>query len=187
MTGYIGAVKVGGWSVVIEPEGWKIAVDSEIRARISQGIEVVSACCHEYASDTSTYEIDGKTITWFDPMNPSSSRAAILTAWSRRYATSGWILTALSKAQTSIPNPQLLLPGEQDHRLPFSPGHAEPAIARRGIQRGVSRSHPGWTRHVSVGYGLYSRPLSSRYASRSSPASGMRRASMAPITSRALQ
>ncbi|MEU7890262.1 hypothetical protein AB0B54_32580 [Microbispora bryophytorum] len=33
--GYIGAVKVGDWSVVIEPGRWKIAVDSEIRARIS--------------------------------------------------------------------------------------------------------------------------------------------------------
>ncbi|MEU7890261.1 hypothetical protein AB0B54_32575 [Microbispora bryophytorum] len=79
----------------------------------------MSACCHEYASGTFTYEVDGKTITWFDPMNPSSSRAAILTTWSRRYATSGWTLIALSKAQTSISDPQLVLLGEQDHRQVF--------------------------------------------------------------------
>ncbi|GLX00988.1 hypothetical protein Misp02_50740 [Microtetraspora sp. NBRC 16547] len=70
--GYIGAVKIGDWAVVIEPGGWQIAVDSEIRARISQGTEVVSVCCHDYASDTFAHEIDGKTITWFDPLAPSS-------------------------------------------------------------------------------------------------------------------
>ena len=46
--------------------------DSEIRARISQGTEVVSVCRHDYASDTFAHEIDGKTITWFNPVDPSS-------------------------------------------------------------------------------------------------------------------
>ncbi|WP_405142834.1 DUF6461 domain-containing protein [Sphaerisporangium sp. NBC_01403] len=70
--GYIGAVKIDDWTVVIEPGGWKIAVDSEIGARVSQGTEVVSVCRHDYAEDTFTYLVDGKAVVSFDPLDPET-------------------------------------------------------------------------------------------------------------------
>jgi hypothetical protein len=71
-TGYIGAVKVGDWTLVIEPGGWKLAADPEIMARVSRGTEVVSVCCHDYASDTFVYIVDGQPVVWFDPMLPDA-------------------------------------------------------------------------------------------------------------------
>ncbi|MEU9834707.1 DUF6461 domain-containing protein [Streptosporangium sp. NPDC048047] len=70
--GHIGAVKVGDWTLVVEPGGWKIAVDSEIMARVSQGTEVVSVCRHDYASDTFAYIVNGQPVVWFDPMLPDA-------------------------------------------------------------------------------------------------------------------
>ncbi|MET9336505.1 DUF6461 domain-containing protein [Nonomuraea sp. NPDC003804] len=70
--GYIGAAKVGDWAVVVEPGGWQIAVDPETYARVSQGTEVVSVCCHNYASDTFAYIVDGTPVVWFDPMLPDA-------------------------------------------------------------------------------------------------------------------
>ncbi|MEV4010850.1 DUF6461 domain-containing protein [Nonomuraea angiospora] len=68
--GYIGAARVGAWTVVIEPGGWQIAVDSEISARVSRGTEVVSVCRHDYAFNTFAYIVDGTPVVWFDPMFP---------------------------------------------------------------------------------------------------------------------
>ncbi|MGW5154894.1 DUF6461 domain-containing protein [Nonomuraea wenchangensis] len=68
--GYIGAARVGDWTVVIEPGGWLMAVVDTIYARVSQGTEVVSVCCHEYASDTFAYIVDGTLVVSFDPMYP---------------------------------------------------------------------------------------------------------------------
>ncbi|TMR18640.1 hypothetical protein ETD86_21480 [Nonomuraea turkmeniaca] len=68
--GYIGAARVGDWTVVIEPGGWQIAVDSETYARVSRGTGVVSVCRHDYASDTFAYIVDGTPVVWFDPMLP---------------------------------------------------------------------------------------------------------------------
>ncbi|WP_436756697.1 DUF6461 domain-containing protein [Streptosporangium sp. V21-05] len=70
--GYIGAAKVGDWTLVIEPGGWKLAADSEIMARVSHGTEVVPVCCHNYASDTFAYIVDGQPVVWFDPMLPDA-------------------------------------------------------------------------------------------------------------------
>ncbi|GAA3031948.1 DUF6461 domain-containing protein [Streptosporangium longisporum] len=70
--GYVGAVKVGDWTLVIEPGGWKLAVDSEVMARVGRGTEVVSVCCHTYASDTFAYIVDGEPVVWFDPMLPDA-------------------------------------------------------------------------------------------------------------------
>ncbi|MEV6868649.1 DUF6461 domain-containing protein [Streptosporangium subroseum] len=70
--GYIGAAKIGDWAVVVEPGGWQIAVDPEIYARVSRGTEVVSVCCHDYASDTFAYIVDGAPVVWFDPRLPDA-------------------------------------------------------------------------------------------------------------------
>ncbi|MEU4403015.1 DUF6461 domain-containing protein [Streptosporangium sp. NPDC023963] len=70
--GCIGAVKVGDWTLVVEPGGWKLAADSEIMARVSRGTEVVSVCCHNYASDAFAYVVDGQPVVWFDPMLPDA-------------------------------------------------------------------------------------------------------------------
>ncbi|MFI7147145.1 DUF6461 domain-containing protein [Nonomuraea sp. NPDC050022] len=68
--GYIGAARVGDWTVVIEPGGWKIAVDDTIYAQVSRGTEVVSVCRHDYAEDTFAYIVDGTPVVRFDPMYP---------------------------------------------------------------------------------------------------------------------
>ncbi|SEU33583.1 DUF6461 domain-containing protein [Nonomuraea wenchangensis] len=68
--GHIGAAQVDDWTVVIEPGGWRMAVDDTIYARVSRGTEVVSVCCHEYADDTFAYIVDGTLVVSFDPMYP---------------------------------------------------------------------------------------------------------------------
>ncbi|GAA3128109.1 DUF6461 domain-containing protein [Streptosporangium carneum] len=68
--GYIGAAKVGDWTLVIEPGGWQLAVDPDIYAPVSRGIEVVSVCRHNYASDSFAYIVDGEPVVHFDPMRP---------------------------------------------------------------------------------------------------------------------
>jgi hypothetical protein len=70
--GHIGAVKIGDWTLVIEPGGWQIAVDPDIMARVARGTEVVSIYCHEFASDTFAYIVDGAPVVWFDPMLPDA-------------------------------------------------------------------------------------------------------------------
>ncbi len=57
--------------MVIEPGGWKIAVDSDIYGPVSRGTEVVSVCRHDYASDSFAYIVDGESVVHFDPMCPS--------------------------------------------------------------------------------------------------------------------
>ncbi|GAA1615567.1 hypothetical protein GCM10009733_009840 [Nonomuraea maheshkhaliensis] len=68
--GYIGAARVGDWTVVIEPGGWMMAVATEIYNPVSRGTEVVAVCGHEYAQDTFAYIVDGAPVVWFDPMYP---------------------------------------------------------------------------------------------------------------------
>ncbi|MEV4116681.1 DUF6461 domain-containing protein [Nonomuraea sp. NPDC049695] len=68
--GYIGAAEVQGWTLVIEPGGWQLAADDDVRTCVSRGAEVVSVCRHDYAADTFVHEIDGETIVCFDPMAP---------------------------------------------------------------------------------------------------------------------
>lgn len=68
--GYIGAAKIDDWTLVIEPGGWQIAVDPNICAPVSRGTEVVSVCCHDYASDAFAYIVDSEPVVLFDPMFP---------------------------------------------------------------------------------------------------------------------
>ncbi|GIH90538.1 DUF6461 domain-containing protein [Planobispora siamensis] len=68
--GYIGAAEIGDWTLVIEPGGWKIAVDSDVYGPVSRGTEVVSVCRHDYASDSFAYIVDGESVLHFDPMCP---------------------------------------------------------------------------------------------------------------------
>ncbi|GII05249.1 DUF6461 domain-containing protein [Planobispora takensis] len=68
--GYVGAVKVDDWTVLIEPSGWRVAVDSGVLERVSRGTEVVSINRHDYASDSFVHAIDGEVIVAFDPLTP---------------------------------------------------------------------------------------------------------------------
>ncbi|MFF0249179.1 DUF6461 domain-containing protein [Streptosporangium sandarakinum] len=70
--GYIGAAKIGDWTLVIEPGGWKIAVDPDTYGPVSRGTEVVSVCRHDYASDSFAYIVDGEPVVCFDPMLPDA-------------------------------------------------------------------------------------------------------------------
>ncbi|MGV9325646.1 DUF6461 domain-containing protein [Streptosporangium sandarakinum] len=70
--GYIGAAKIGDWTLVIEPGGWKIAADPDIYGPVSRGTEVVSVCRHDHASDSFAYIVDGEPVVWFDPMLPDA-------------------------------------------------------------------------------------------------------------------
>ncbi|MFG1948422.1 DUF6461 domain-containing protein [Nonomuraea sp. NPDC048826] len=69
--GFIGAARVGDWTVVVEPGGWQLAVDASIYGRVSRGTEVVSVCRHDYAQDTFAYIVDGVPVVSFDPMCPN--------------------------------------------------------------------------------------------------------------------
>ncbi|GAA2213057.1 hypothetical protein GCM10009850_085190 [Nonomuraea monospora] len=68
--GFIGAARVGDWTVVVEPGGWEIAVVEDIYTRLSRGTEVVSVCRHDYAQNTFAYIADGTPVVQFDPMFP---------------------------------------------------------------------------------------------------------------------
>ncbi|MEU4830964.1 DUF6461 domain-containing protein [Streptosporangium sp. NPDC023615] len=70
--GWVGAVRTGDWTLVVEPEGWRLAADSEVMARVGRGTEIVSVCCHDYASDAFAYIVDGQPVVWFDPMMPGA-------------------------------------------------------------------------------------------------------------------
>jgi hypothetical protein len=69
LPGYIGAVEVGGWTLIIEPLGWE-AAGPDVRARISHGTEIVVITRHEYSTQEFIHEIDGETITYFDLIAP---------------------------------------------------------------------------------------------------------------------
>lgn len=70
--GCVGAVRIGGWTMVVEPGGWKLAIDSETGARVSAGTELVSVCRHDYAADRFTCLADGEVVTSFDPIAPGA-------------------------------------------------------------------------------------------------------------------
>ncbi|QFY13819.1 hypothetical protein GBF35_51210 [Nonomuraea phyllanthi] len=70
--GFIGAAKVGDWTLVVEPGGWQLAVDSGIYTPVSRGTELVSVCRHDYASDAFAYIVDGTPVVWFDPALPNA-------------------------------------------------------------------------------------------------------------------
>lgn len=70
--GCIGAVRIGGWTMVVEPGGWKLAIDPETGARVSAGTELVSVCRHDYAADHFAYLVDGEVVTSFDPIAPNA-------------------------------------------------------------------------------------------------------------------
>ncbi|WP_246267624.1 DUF6461 domain-containing protein [Nonomuraea typhae] len=70
--GWIGAASLGDWTVLVEPGGWKTAVDEEVYTKVSHAAELVSVCRHDYANDSFLYAVDGRGITWFDPEIPDS-------------------------------------------------------------------------------------------------------------------
>ncbi|MFC4895763.1 DUF6461 domain-containing protein [Streptosporangium amethystogenes subsp. fukuiense] len=69
LPGYIGAVEVGGWTLIVEPLGWG-AAGPDARARISRGTEIVVITRHDYSRQEFIHEIDGETITYFDLIAP---------------------------------------------------------------------------------------------------------------------
>jgi hypothetical protein len=68
LPGYIGAVEVGGWTLIVEPLGWGAA--GPVRARVSRGTEIVVITRHEYSTQEFIHEIDGEMITYFDLIAP---------------------------------------------------------------------------------------------------------------------
>ncbi|MBB2912745.1 hypothetical protein FHS43_004028 [Streptosporangium becharense] len=67
---HVGAVKVDGWTILVEPSGWRVAAEPGVLERVSRGTEVVSVNRHDYASDRFIHAIDGDVITRFDPLVP---------------------------------------------------------------------------------------------------------------------
>lgn len=68
--GYVAAAKVGDWTVIVEPGGWRLAADSEKFRPVSRGTELVAVCRHDYAEDSFAYIVDGTPALWFDPARP---------------------------------------------------------------------------------------------------------------------
>lgn len=69
------ALDLGGWSVVIEPEGF-LGADHALLEAASRGTAAVSVLRHDYASAHFGYAVDGTTVTAFDPGYP-----AVETIW----------------------------------------------------------------------------------------------------------
>ncbi|MBD3138974.1 DUF6461 domain-containing protein [Microbispora bryophytorum] len=66
--GWAGAVRMGDWTVLVEPGGWRVAAGTGVLERLSQGAEVVAVSRHDYASDDFAHAIDGRLITQFEPL-----------------------------------------------------------------------------------------------------------------------
>ncbi|MDF2709388.1 MAG: hypothetical protein K0R62_5040 [Nonomuraea muscovyensis] len=84
--GFVGAVRIGEWTMLVEPGGWQLAVVAELGARVSAGTEAVSVCRHDYAADSFTYLAGGELVTHFDPMAPNARSGGDpdrLVAWMR--------------------------------------------------------------------------------------------------------
>ncbi|WP_238008960.1 DUF6461 domain-containing protein [Dactylosporangium sp. AC04546] len=60
--------EVGGWAVVLEPEGFEAA--HTLLEAVSVGTEAVSVLRHDYASDRFGHAADGVLLTGFDPDRP---------------------------------------------------------------------------------------------------------------------
>ncbi|MEU7878333.1 DUF6461 domain-containing protein [Microbispora bryophytorum] len=68
--GWAGAVRMGDWTVLVEPGGWRVAAGTGVLERLSRGAEVVAVSRHDYASDDFAHAIDGRVITRFEPLAP---------------------------------------------------------------------------------------------------------------------
>jgi len=71
-----GAVKVGDWTMLVEPGGFSAAVDQQTITRLSRNTELVAVCYHEFASDSFAYAVDGEMVVWFDPVQPDARSGA---------------------------------------------------------------------------------------------------------------
>lgn len=59
------AVELGGWTVVLEPNGF--AGVGTLLTAVSQGTEAVAVLRHDYAHPRFAYAVDGTVLTAFDP------------------------------------------------------------------------------------------------------------------------
>ncbi|MEV8637029.1 DUF6461 domain-containing protein [Streptosporangium sp. NPDC051023] len=79
--GYVGAVKVADWTVLVEPWGWRVPVNPGVLDRLSRGSEVVSVKRHDYASDRFVHAIEGKVILGFEPEAPQHREGSDPRRW----------------------------------------------------------------------------------------------------------
>ncbi|MDH2428459.1 DUF6461 domain-containing protein [Sphaerisporangium sp. TRM90804] len=68
--GYVGAVRLGEWAVLVEPLGWRVPVKRGLLGRLSNETEVVSINRHDYADDGFVYAVDRDVMLRFDPLTP---------------------------------------------------------------------------------------------------------------------
>ncbi|MFG3437581.1 DUF6461 domain-containing protein [Nonomuraea sp. NPDC047897] len=71
-TGYVGALEMAGWSVLIQLWTGSIAVDFPLLKRLSQKTQVVSINRNVHATDYFVYAADGELVTWFDLLGPDA-------------------------------------------------------------------------------------------------------------------
>ncbi|MET8387878.1 DUF6461 domain-containing protein [Streptosporangium canum] len=64
------AGRLGGWTVLIEINGWQ-AIERDALRALSTATEVVSVLRHDHATHNFVYARDGKTVTSFNPMVPA--------------------------------------------------------------------------------------------------------------------
>lgn len=68
------AVELGGWSVVVEPEGFE-GSDRHLLAAVSRGTEAVAVLRHDYAaSHFFGHAVDGTVVAGFPPEHPVDGR-----------------------------------------------------------------------------------------------------------------
>ena len=64
--GHVGVVRIGEWSVVVEPCGWHTTLGENLE-RLARGCEAVAVGRHDYAEHSFLYAVDGEIVTAFTP------------------------------------------------------------------------------------------------------------------------
>ncbi|MEU7638986.1 MULTISPECIES: DUF6461 domain-containing protein [unclassified Streptomyces] len=73
--GYVGVGQLGGWSVAVEPWGWRGAL-TEVATVLSAAAESVTVSRHDYAEDDFVHAVDGAVLTAFALGTPAVRRGS---------------------------------------------------------------------------------------------------------------
>jgi len=87
--GWVGAVRLGDWTALVEPWGWRVPVRRGVLGRLSEGTEVVSVSRHDHAFDTFVYGVDRDVMLRFEPVAPQYAEGVDAGRWETAMAEVG--------------------------------------------------------------------------------------------------
>ncbi|QRX89998.1 DUF6461 domain-containing protein [Streptomyces noursei] len=86
--GHVGVVRVGDWSMAVEPWGWRATL-SDVATALSAGAEFVAVSRHDYAEDGFVHAVDGELVTAFAPYTPGRRHGSAPDRWTAAMAEVG--------------------------------------------------------------------------------------------------